>query len=206
MKADGSDVTLLLRDAAFPAWSPDGQRIAFISPGGFGIYVANADGSDEASLSDDLFFSRWPTWSPDSQRIAYESDASGWLEVHVMNADGSGDTRLTHTRPGLKSMHPAWSPDGERIAFASNGEFNGRFYYDIYVINADGSGQVNLTDSQAADLSPAWSPDGTRIAFISDREGNTDIYVINADGSGLTRLTDHPADDAIWGVAWSPRP
>ncbi len=123
-----------------------------------------------------------------------------------MNADGSGDTRLTHTRPGLNSSFPAWSPDGERIAFTSNGEFNGRFYFDIYVMNADGSDQTNLTNSQADDMLPVWSPDGTRIAFASDRDRNFDIYVMNADGSGLTRLTNHPAYDVVSGIAWSPTP
>jgi Tol biopolymer transport system component len=206
MNADGSDVTLLLRDATFPALSPDGQRIAFTRLREQSIFVASVEGSNEARLTDGRFLSIWPAWSPDGERIAFESYADGLAEVHVMNADGSGDTRLTHTRPGLQSRHPAWSPDGERIAFASNGEFNGRFYSDIYVINADGSGQVNLTDSEAEDHTPAWSPDGTRIAFTSDRDGNTDIYIMNVDGSGLTRLTDHPALDAIGTTAWQPRP
>jgi TolB protein len=61
-----------------------------------------------------------------------------------MNADGSGQRRLTHN---LSSDYArAWSPDGRKIAFAS-GECcgNGNSRSDVYVVNADGSGQVNLT-------------------------------------------------------------
>jgi hypothetical protein len=123
-------------------------------------------------------------------RIAFISDRDGNNEIYVMNADGSGLTRLTNLSYHVES--PAWSPDGMRIAFVSMHRYNHR---EIYVINADGSGLTQLTRNYAVygggDY-PAWSPDGTHIAFINylgGLGGFDDIYVMNADGSYQTQLT-----------------
>ena len=118
-------------------------------------------------------------------------------EIHAMNADGSGVTRLTNNL--AFNTGPSWSSDGRRIAFASNsGDGNG----DIYVMNADGTGVTRLTNNSAGDWSPSWSPDGRRIAFNSIRSGNLEIYAMNADGTGVTRLTNNSAFD--WNPSWSP--
>ena len=116
-----------------------------------------------------------PVWSPDGERIAFVSGGNLNSDIYVMNADGSGITRLTHNNDA-SIRRPAWSPDGERIAFVFNG--------DIYLMSADGSTVTRLTHNNADDWSssPAWSPDGERIAF-SRRDGNTDIYVMNVDGA-----------------------
>ena len=134
--------------------------------------------------------------APASGRIAFASDRDGNWEIYVMNADGSGVTRLTNNDAG--DWVPSWSPDGGRIAFSSDRDGD----FEIYVMNADGSGVTRLTDNDADDATPSWSPDGGRIAFHSVRDGNWEIYVMNADGSGVTRLTDNDADD--WVPSWSP--
>jgi Tol biopolymer transport system component len=117
-------------------------------------------------------------------------------EIYVMNADGSGLIRLTHTE--LDDAMPAWSPDGRRIAFVSWRDRN----FEIYIMNADGSGLTKLTDNPARDYHPTWSPDGQRIAFASERDGNFEIYVMNADGSGKVNITNNPAHDRS--PEWSP--
>ena len=129
-------------------------------------------------------------------RIALYSFRDANAEIYVMNADGSGQTRLTVN--STDDIGPRWSPDGRRIAFESHRDGN----WEIYVMNADGSGQARLTDNSADDADPRWSPDGRRIAFESHRDGNWEIYVMNADGSGQTRLTDNSAVDAE--PRWSP--
>ena len=69
-----------------------------------------------------------------------------------MNADGSGQTRLTENE--AVDSWPSWSPDGRRITFYSKRDGN----TEIYVMIADGSGQTRLTDNKALDVSPSWSP------------------------------------------------
>jgi len=134
-----------------------------------------------------------------AQKIAFTSARDGIkYQIYVMNADGSGQTRLTND--SFSDTSPEWSPDGTRIAFDSSLGSSA----DIYVMNADGSGQTRLTNNPPGNLDydPAWSPDGARIAFLGTRDQNNDIYVMNADGSGQTRLTNNP----LWDTdpAWSP--
>ena len=134
-------------------------------------------------------------------RIAFSTNRDGNYEVYVMNADGSGQTRLTNEAasdfagPGS----PVWSPDGSKIAFKTARHGN----WEVNVMNADGSGQTRLTNHPDIDIYPAWSPDGKRIAFQSWRDGGApEVYVMNADGSGQTRLTNNSVFDGS--PAWSP--
>jgi hypothetical protein len=115
----------------------------------------------------------------------------------VMNADGSGVTRLTND--SSFDTEPTWSPNGMKIAFVSYRDGNS----EIYTMNADGSGQTNITNNGADDRDPNWSPDGQRIVFASNRDGDPfEIYTMNANGTGVTRLTNNTGLDRE--PAWSP--
>ena len=173
--------------------------------GPIALYVMNADGSGQRRLTSDVFAGS--AWSPDGQKIAFERDrhrkfvpgaytpADSNIEIYLINADGSGERRLT--RNAGNHFGAVWSPDGQKIAF---GRDRSGSRDEIYVINADGSGLRRLTQSGEG---PLWSPDGRKIAFRSKRNGNDDIYVMNADGGGQRNLTRNPArvDDSL---AWSP--
>jgi len=74
-------------------------------------------------------------------------------DLYVMNADGSGETRLTEGYDLV--LGPTWSPDGTRIAFAATVEGGD---YEIYRVDADGANAVRLTDHPADDRAPHWSP------------------------------------------------
>jgi uncharacterized protein (DUF885 family)/dipeptidyl aminopeptidase/acylaminoacyl peptidase len=169
------------------------------------LFSMKADGSDVVPLSRTGLRESRPAWSPDGSRIAYvRREGRANYEIYVMNADGTGVTRLTR-RPDSVESEPAWSPDGARIAFVSNERpnaltFSGRF--QVWVMNADGSNAGLLTEIGGANTSPDWSPDGGWIAFDSTRDGNHEIYAVRADGSGLVNLTQHPAHDVS--PAWSP--
>ncbi|HEY9403357.1 MAG TPA: carboxypeptidase regulatory-like domain-containing protein [Pyrinomonadaceae bacterium] len=206
--ADGSNQTRLTNNSADdrePAFSFDGTRIAF-RRGFTGLYLINADGSNETSLTTGSFDGD-PSFSPDGTRIAFSRLASGsdngFYDIYVVNADGSNLTRLTNS-PAYDAK-PSFSPDGTRIVFSSDRDGNS----EIYVMNADGSNQTRLTNNPARDDRPSFSPDGTRIAFDSTRDGESEIYVMNADGQSPTRLTTSPGpdDDPSWaGTATSSTP
>ncbi len=125
------------------------------------------------------------------------SDRDGNYEIYTMNADGTGQTRVSNN--GANDTLPDWSPHGDRIVFGSNRDGN----YEIYMMYANGTGQTRLTANAAYDSSPAWSPDGLKIAFLSDRDAGTwEIYTMNADGTGQTNRSNNPTLDEL--PDWQP--
>ena len=154
--------------ASQPAWSPSGDRIAFITaideppdrPANRHIFLMNPDGSALQNLSRGRGDDDRPTWSPDGSKIAFLfSEGGDGSEVGVMNPDGSVRTNLTRT-PGF-DFDPAWSPDGSRIAF-SRSEDDGS---EIYVMNADGSSQTNVSNLRDTEESvPDWGGQGSQSA------------------------------------------
>jgi Tol biopolymer transport system component/TRAP-type C4-dicarboxylate transport system substrate-binding protein len=212
MNVDGSDVIRLTNNAGtddLPIFSPDGKQIVFFSDrdGNVEIYVMNADGSGQTNLTHNPALDEYPSWSPDGKQIIFDSTRDGGAgnreirdsngEIYVMNADGSGQTRLTHD--GGHDGRALWSPDGKKIVFETNRDGDD----ELYMMNADGTGQTHLTNNPNRDIMPAWSLDGKQIAFTSTRDdGDYELYVMNADGSHPTRLTHNPGDD-IW-AAWLP--
>lgn len=214
MDPDGSHVQSLTEKrpgttSSFAAWSPDRQKIAFMSSrdGDGEVYVMAADGSDVQRLTTHRGLDGFPAWSPDGARIAFIRDTDppatdppfppGSQRVYVMDADGSNVQRLTEFETGV---YTSWSPDGERIALEAN--LHG--IWEIYVIETDGSNVQRLTHTPGE---PGrrfeWSPDGQKMVFDSClRDGNCEIYVMDADGSNVQRLTHNDKIDAR--PAWSP--
>jgi TolB protein len=157
----------------WPAWSPDGKRLAFSSTheGNQEIYTAATDGSDVVRLTQHPGHDAHPCWSPDGKSIAFATDRWGTgLEIARVRPDGTGITRLTRS-DGLDD-YPAYSPDGKRLAFVSNRDGQ----LEIYVSAADGSHPVNRSRHPFADTFPTWTPDGRGVTFVSERDGGSDIY------------------------------
>ena len=207
-------------------------KLLFVAPwqgGRNSIWIMNANGSGKQVLTPHVGGAQFiledsePNWSPNGTEVAFvraraRTDARGngttgaVTEIDVMNANGSGQRRLTHST--TNEWGPAWSPGGKTIAFVRGRSAIDGDKREIYVMKANGSGVTRLTqlvvnacngDTTLDAREPAWSPDGTKIAFTSKDAAypcNDEIYVMNADGTGKTHLTGNGANASH--AAWSP--
>jgi Tol biopolymer transport system component len=169
---DRSGFRTLIENAAQPAWSADGQSIAFVRKsvqGDSDIFIANADGSGARELVIPGHDETEPTWSPDGKQLAFvEYTQRGRIlpngdiispldQINVINIDGSGRRQVTHDDHyyGESPDAPDWSPDGQWILF---NDMQG----EPALIHPDGTGQVDLGgDGTVARAS--FSPDGKQI-------------------------------------------
>ena len=141
----------------YPAWSPDGTKIAFHSyrDGNWEIYVMNADGSEQTRLTYNPGEDTHPNWSPDGTHLVFNSATVGYTDIYLINADGTGLTQLTSDP--APEYDPAWSPDGRLIAFTRAVDEDPRNAH-IFLMQADGSAQQQITDTPASDWTPVWQP------------------------------------------------
>ena len=186
-----------------PAWSHDGQRLAFAfrgvsqeTIGTFQIRIARGDGKVHWVVTEHAGPNTKPTWSADKRMMAYQHQTieSGRYRFWIATANLCGRLPVKTPTKITEGAHPSFSQSGDWIAYSFNG--------DIYKIRPDGSQRIRLTSGSAQDLEPAWTKPGTtqgadQIAFASNRSGSNgyDIYLMNADGSNIRRLTKLSGDE-----------
>jgi Tol biopolymer transport system component len=219
MKSDGTDIKRLTTSATndgAPVWSPDGTRIVFVCTGAdfLGeICVVNANGSGLTQLTASPGLDNFPSWSNDGTKIVFFSTRGaadpatadlGAADIYVMNADGTGVTRLTNRSgskiyPAAADISPAWSPDGTRIAFLSSRAYPTWNQLDIYLMNPDGTNAVRLAQIGVGSGSIerlSWDSQSRRLVYaIGD-----DIFVIDV----VTRAVTQIGFSAGKRPSWSP--
>jgi Tol biopolymer transport system component len=172
-----------LTEGSDPAWSPDGELIAFTFDGENGdeIHTIDAGGSSSTFIvrgSD-------PAWSPDGSTLAFvvDDDAQG---IYTMVLEGTDPVFLT------EGANPAWSPDGSKLVFDRE-LARGRSW--VHVIDLGTSMVTAITEGE----DPAWSPDSSRFAFVRDDGDGPGIYVWDLDDGEEEHVAR--GDDPSWSLS-----
>jgi len=195
---DESSVTLLTDNSKwnyFPAWSPDGTRIAYdnqdcgmaaeppLPDSLCGIMIISGDGTERTYMTR----GRMPSWAPDGSHLLYVSPGGEVSRIQV--DEPSAPEVVTNFAQRLDgfgfTMHPRYDPAGMRIAV----EVRAGRDIAIWLTNADGSSPSRLIGGR----DPVWSSDGRYIAFV--RFGDEDprreftIWRIDVVTRSATQLT-----------------
>jgi serine/threonine protein kinase/Tol biopolymer transport system component len=177
-------------DDTQPAFSPDGQQIAFRSErtggtgaGTGGIFVMGATGESVRRVAD---FGYNPAWSPDGKEIAVATESvatSPWLRTsqsRLFRVEVATGKR----RPVVDAdaVQPSWSPGGRRIAYwgAVPGVAT-RAVWTVPVSGGGGGEPVRVTSDSALNWNPVWSPDGGHLYYVSDRGGSMNLWRVRID-------------------------
>ena len=193
-----------------PAFSPDGQSIAFVRVSeddrSRRIYIKRIGSESMRELTHDMDEQYSPAWSPDGRQIAYLDISKNGLGLYIADIDSSTPARKvfipqepSHWEQGALS----WSPDGKSLIFPDH--MGSSPNSSIFRLDLDSLRVQSITSPPAGwegDLTPAYSPNGKYFAFSRASETAVrDIYWIAlADGS-LHRLTHDRMN--IDGLAWN---
>jgi TolB protein len=170
--ADGENPKVILESTQpimSPAWSPDGQWLAYVSFENkvSAVYMQLVRSGERRQVSAKIGVNGAPAFSPDGRRLALTlSGSSGNLDIWLLDLGTQDLTRLT-TDPAVET-EAAWSPDGKSIYFTSD-RAGGPQIYKLDV--AQPQRVERVTFGSAYNARPRVSPDGRKIAFVT-REGS----------------------------------
>lgn len=175
-----------------PAWSPDGNQLAYVSfesrkPV---VYVHNVSTGKRRLVANFKGSNSAPAWSPNGKSLAVTLSREGGSQLFVLGADGGEAVRLTQSR-GIDT-EPAYSPDGKHIYFVSDRGGSPQ----IYRMSTQGQGLERVTFNSAYSISPALSPDGRWLAYISKIDGLFKLQVMELSSSLVRSISESGADES----------
>lgn len=186
-----------------PAWSPDGEWIAFNIGTQIFKMQFTGDAFDTTSLTQLTTEGRnfLPAWSPDGQWIAYDSNnesPNGMNFIWKMRIDGTEKRRIAFEPSSGEIRMPAWSPNANEIVHQ---RYIGIGPPEIFIMDSSGRSIIRLTNDNYFDSYPKYSPVRMGIAFWS----NDNLWLIDSVGNNRQQLTTLGVD-ASYGVpfSWGP--
>ena len=176
-----------------PAWSPDGQSLAYVSFEGkaSAIYVQRLATGERRRVSARSGINGAPAWSPDGRKLALTLSRDGNLDLYVLDLATQGLTRLT--TDSAIDTEPEWSRDGASIYFTSDRAGSAQ----VYRVGV-GAGQEaqRLTFTNGYNARPRLSPDGESLALVTLDRGAYRIATYDLKTRNLHVLTDGRQDEA----------
>ncbi len=182
---------------SFPAFSPDGNQVAFAfrGNGNSGIYTNMAGGEKPLRLTSNLT-DCCPKWSPDGRQIAFSRHSHERIEIYVIPAFGGTEHRLWS---GTAALPPAWtsgrsidwSPDGKTVAFSALEADKTHAWLTLLSLVDSTTRRLTSPSNQNLDYGPAFSPDGSAVAFVRGIASGVveDLYIVPTAGGEPKRLT-----------------
>jgi eukaryotic-like serine/threonine-protein kinase len=171
-------ITFEPEGACQPAWSPNGMRLAYISPcdgrreqyNGASIFVYDFDSTRTELISSLAAGDYDPAWSPDGGKLAYTSLQNGKPQIFIFDF-ATGETRQLMNRATINRM-PVWSPDGGQIVFVTLNPLTNR--PTLFIVDAEGQNEPKgiLGGNQYPEAyRPDWTLEGDLIVFDLGGEG-----------------------------------
>jgi Tol biopolymer transport system component len=160
--------------------SPDASTLAFCADrnGNFDVYTISAEGGEEVRLTTAEGLDDGPEYSSDGYTIWFNSVRSGLMQAWKMNADGTGQTQMTHD-DNLNTWFPHISPDNKKVVMVSYykgdvdpGAHPANKNIEVRYMNADGSDVKTLFKEfggQGTMNVNSWDPASEKFAFVTYR-------------------------------------
>ncbi|NOT03556.1 MAG: hypothetical protein HOP27_03040 [Anaerolineales bacterium] len=192
----------------YPAWAPDGQRLAFVrfslSQSGqeVSLFSASSDGKNSVdTFTSQDFAPFYLSWSPNSQIIAFlGNDASGTLAQYLVAASGGESKFISNGQP----YYWDWSPDNHTLIVHIGGASSANPNARLAFIGLDGSNPKQELDLKPGSFeAPAWSPSGDVLALATQNDaGDDELILAGRDGKVKQVLASLSGPVAF---AWSPK-
>lgn len=208
--ATGEKRLVTAQDAAQPAWSPTGERIAFYglqANGNLDLLTIPARGGTPVSVTSDMPVDWNPCWSADGKYLYFTSDRSGSMSLWRVAIDEvTGVARGAPepaTTPAADTAHLSVSRDGKYLAYVQRNKRRSVQALGFDPVSGTARGTpVALTRGTGFATHPDISPDGQWLAYSSAGSPQPDIYVMRTDGSDVRQLTSDIYKDHL--PRWSP--